>query len=109
MFLRGHGSQSHVQNNGSLTGNTATLHQSGTLGQVQGDAMRLIPGRQHSRESETASNGAFVTYRASNLWMNAVGTGFGWGYELDVSRVVPTAPEIRPVNLAVRYLIRAAR
>jgi len=44
MFLRGNGSQAHAQNNGSTVGTTTTTHESGALGQVQGDAMRNITG-----------------------------------------------------------------
>lgn len=40
MFLRGHGSQSYSQNNGDAPSNTT--HTSGNVGQIQGDAMRVM-------------------------------------------------------------------
>ena len=40
VFLRGYGSLTHTQNNGSTIGNTATTHSSGAIGSVQGDAVR---------------------------------------------------------------------
>jgi hypothetical protein len=110
MFLRGYGSQNHSQNNGSTVGVTVTTHSSGALGTVQGDAIRNIVGSFSADIGNTAhirSSGAFVE-------TGAVGTGDSGErsnetrlYQLQVSRVVPTAPEIRPVNMAVRYLIRA--
>ena len=114
LFLRGHGGQSHSQNNGSTIGVTSTLHQSGPLGQVQGDAVRPVTGSLTSH------------YPTANVWTGANPTALvvgynpgGWGqygdwqygstWTLDTARVTPTASEIRPVNTAVRYLIKAMR
>lgn len=44
LFLRGYGSQAYAQNNGTTVGVTSTLHSSGQLGQVQGDATRRVAG-----------------------------------------------------------------
>lgn len=108
LFLRGYGSQAHIQNNGTTVGVTSTLHSSGQLGQVQGDASRNIVGSFGAK-----SRG--MGYEASGV-INSLGMGGGahmtdgWGserFQFDVSRVVPTSVEIRPVNVAVRYLIRA--
>jgi len=110
VFLRGLGSQAHAQNNGSIVGVTSTLHQSGQLGQVQGDAARGMSGTVPT-DGGLAGNasGPFLATTASTF--RPLGQ-FNWGANwvgFDSSRVIPTAPEIRPVNVAVRYLIRASR
>ena len=104
LFLRGHGSQVHSQNNGSTVGITSTTHSSGTLGQVQGDALRPVPsgGIHHFGSS---GGGAFETRGYSD--QRGSNGGGSMMTRLDTSRVVPTANENRPVNTAVRYLIRA--
>jgi len=114
LFLRGYGSQTHAQLNGSTVGVTSTLHQSGALGEVQGDAVR------------NASGSASAAYPNGVIgWETATGLFFGsnftttqnpatWAHKamnhninVDFSRVLPTAAENRPVNVAVRYLMRA--
>ena len=91
LFLRGHG------------GNSAAL------GVQQGDAIRNITGEFGAKARgmwRTETSGVFAT--------SGTGGGShdsnGWGtqnFQFDASRVVPTAEENRPVNQAVRYLIRA--
>lgn len=44
VFLRGHGSVTHMQNNGSTIGNTSTTYSSGVIGALQGDSIRNITG-----------------------------------------------------------------
>jgi hypothetical protein len=114
LFLRGHGEQWHLQNNGSIIGDTWTLHQSGALGQRQGDGIRNIEGGWTSKPPDGAA-GPYSWGAVTNLY-DYFGTGAqtGWGrseehHWLDASRVVPTANENRPVNMAVRYLVCAAR
>ena len=93
LFLRGHG------------GNSAAL------GVQQGDAIRNIQGSFGSYLawyiSPDRSPSPF--YWSSDMNDSAGSTGssrFRTSY-FDASRVVPTAEENRPVNQAVRYLIRA--
>ena len=105
LFLRGHGSQASAHY-GVVT------HQSGALGVVQGDAIRNITG---GFRADTGAQGW------AGAWGAFVNTGFiGQGdtgqsvpeiavYSFDASRIVPTAAENRPVNVAVRYLIRASQ
>lgn len=111
LFLRGRGSRSYSQNNGSTVGVTSTNHVAGALGQVQGDATRRVAGRTGGFEAgdgHSWGEGAFVGDGRS-------GAGSGDGkdsniqnvYNFDSSRVTPTATENRPINMAVRYLIRA--
>lgn len=110
LFLRGYGSQSHAQNNGSTVGVTSTTHASGALGQVQGDAIRnargwmsMFSNMDKQPEGVFSSDFTHLPVGAVNLdvytnWDNLV---------FDISRVVPTSTEIRPVNVAVRYFVRA--
>jgi len=91
MFLRGHG------------GNSAAL------GVVQGDAIRNITGNTGAIMSWTDSliDGAFS---ANPIWRpGGASTNVLWATNFSASRVVPTAVENRPVNVAVRYLIRASQ
>ena len=91
LFLRGHG------------GNSAAL------GVQQGDAIRNITGEFGAKARgmwRTETSGVFAT--------SGTGGGShdsdGWGteyFQFDASRVVPTAEENRPVNTAVRFLVRA--
>jgi hypothetical protein len=112
LFLRGFGSQSHAQNNGTTVGETSTLHASGSLGDVQGDAARRLTGAIEVSLTDSPESmpdtGAFTTARddssqqqasSSPLWDDII--------ILDSARVTPTAAEYRPVNTAVRFLIRA--
>ncbi len=104
LFLRGRGSQAFSQNNGTTVGVTSTLHTSGALGQVQGDALRLIiSGGIHHFGS--AGGGAFETWGYSD--QRGSNGGESMMTRLNTNRVMPTANENRPVNKAVRYLIRA--
>ena len=109
LFLRGYGSQSHAQNNGSTVGVTSTTHASGALGQVQGDAIRNISGfieDLHLGDFGTSS-GAFFWQQHGNYGTSLGGKNRYGNQTLDTSRVVPTSTEIRPINVAVRYLVRA--
>ena len=109
IFMRGYGSQSHSQDNGTTVGITATLHESGSLGTLQGDATRRISGGFSTVTGVNSGQGPFSFH---GQVANDVADGRGrWGSRknstFDSSRVLPTAEEIRPVNIAVRYLIRA--
>ena len=114
LFLRGFGSQTHAQSNGSTIGVTSTLHQSGSLGQVQGDTTRNIIG---SFWPVGIAGGAHLEPQGALYGLvGAAGSGVGGGdiaYNtstgFDSSRVVPTASENRPANTAVRYLVRALK
>ena len=88
MFLRG------------LGGNAAPL------GQYQGDAIRNITGMSGMSHSTITPSGSFYSGRRQDGYIL---TG-SWNWHvvyMDASRVVPTADENRPVNKAVRYMIRA--
>jgi hypothetical protein len=126
LFLRGYGSQAHSQNNGSTIGVSATNYSSGALNAVQGDAIRNITAEHNSGSVfgiwrggnciSTLWSGAFYCNRYSSYWNSAVsqapqhggeGADQSGSFGVDISRVTPTANENRPINIAVRYLIRA--
>ena len=108
LFLPGYGSQSYAQVNGTTVGVTSTLHSSGALGQVQGDASKNMQGEFYG--DLVMSSGVFQDASTGDSRTRAIGVGSGLYSSLfNASRVVPTAPENRPVNQAVRYLMRARR
>jgi hypothetical protein len=113
LFLRGYGAQSYSQNNGSTVGITATTYQSGNLRAVQGDAIRNVKGRGASFNIWNTPNNMtppFMAEAAGNSNRGGVGSGHATSMvyaTMNLSTVVPTAIENRPVNTAVRYLIRA--
>ncbi len=78
------------------------------LGTTQGDAIRNITGSLAGaiRSNYSTSSGAFAHTTTGNYApdydRDPVGT-----LTFDASRQVPTANENRPINTAVRYLIRA--
>ena len=92
---------------------TQTWHHSGALGQVQGDAIREIHGGTGSVVQHAAPIAAFGVFYVQAMWGDAFGGGagmentFGGNAGFSASRVVPTAPENRPANMAVRYLMKA--
>jgi hypothetical protein len=91
MFLRGTG------------GNAAPL------GQHQGDAIRNLSGRFWGRGCEfdiSEANGVFAKERCRDNLSAGHRGGATLQISFDVSRVVPTANENRPVNYAVNYYIK---
>ncbi len=77
------------------------------LGKVQGDAIRNITGKFATRApfTEDATSGPFTSENFT--WMNYAGSASGGaGITMDFSRVVPTANENRPYNMAVVVLIK---
>ena len=110
LFLRGYGSQAHVQNNGTTVGVTSTLHESSQLGEVQGDATRQLNGSLSTGQMNASVSGPFGYRTISNgaHWMGEYASGVSLVEKfIDTARVTPTANETRPVNTAVRYLVRA--
>lgn len=112
LFLRGFGAQTHTQQNGTLNGVTSTRHISGSLGAVQGDSMRNITGNlpignNVNSDSNKAISGAFTFSTPANAQGFASTDANNVRVSFNAALVVPTASENRPVNTAVRYLIRA--
>lgn len=107
MFLRGLGSKSVSQINGTTNGTTATFHASAQLGETQGDAQRNLTGTYFTYVG--SPTGVYTTKNGWGWWLGAVAgtTWEGTTQVFDAARTVPVANEIRPVNMAVRYLIRA--
>ena len=72
---------------------------------VQGDAIRNITGNVGKIISLPTTDGAFQQKNIlSSLF--AQGANSAVNIDFDASRVVPTSVENRPVNIAVRYLIK---
>lgn len=101
LFLRGYGIQQY--NSG---GYGVVFHASGALGQIQGDAIRNITGEIKGGTVEEYSSTSGV-FELTTLYQGSDGYYSDHGLKFDASRIVPTAEENRPVNMAVRYLIRA--
>lgn len=107
MFLRGAGSQSFVQNNGWSVGNTNTVYASAGLGQIQGDATRRITGWFSLDNQSPFCGGIFYNTRMTGNDYNASGWEPVTQMNFDNARFAPTAAEIRPVNITVKYIIKA--
>ena len=99
VFLRGYGSQVSTHY-GNVT------HSSGNIGELQGDSIRNIYGSWNSGQYIWSSDGAIYGIKNGSIENNDYYNGYR-AY-LDASRVVPVANENRPINIAVRYLIKAA-
>lgn len=106
IFLRGQGSQTSTRY-GTVT------HSSAGLGQLQGDAMREIEGE--AIMAGGTGNGLYsgvlnsVPYDTEIAWLTSSGKTQVQFRQLQfvASKALPVANENRPVNRAVRYLIRA--
>ena len=109
VFLRGHGSQTSTHY-GTVT------HASADLGELQGDSIREIWGVNEwamsswSHFPATTQNGAYYFVRRNRLnteIRDGGGHDFDFSAYFNASRVTPTSSEIRPINKAVIFLIRA--
>jgi hypothetical protein len=116
MFLRGYGSQTFAQYNGNNVGYTNTTYTSAALGITQGDAIRSYNSGASGtlwmlEGAELWSEGLDVV-ETHNVYFPEVGK-----FSMRPSQKVSITPnlgnymatdnEIRSVNKAVRYLIRA--
>ena len=105
IFLRGHGSQVSTHY-GTVT------HASAGIGELQGDGMREIWGQlsdlPRSRDGEVGQSGSLAFWNEErNQWMNDAGKTPSGAMNFYASRSTPVVGQVRPVNRAVRYLIRA--
>ena len=104
VFLRGYGGQTSYHYG-------AVGHWSAGLGELQGDGIREISasfstGGQHGIGGASGSFG--VTGGQGDDWKyGGTGNTYWGGINFYASRITPVVGEIRPVNRAVRYLIRA--
>ena len=76
---------------------------------LQGDCIRNITGK-HTGEDDDKTVSSMPTgcfYSGDVVRGTDSGSNNHWWLHFDASRVVPTDTEVRPINKAVRYLIRA--
>ena len=104
-FLRSYGSRVSTHY-GTIT------HLSDALGSLQGDAIREIGGWFGGWDIQPTAfaDKGFAIYSRGN-WVNQGGyysDSAAYGIDFYASRCVPVANEIRPLNVAVRYFIKAA-
>lgn len=105
VFLRGYGGQASYHYG-------AVGHWSAALGELQGDGIREIWGElsflPRSRDGEVGQSGSLAFWNEGrNQWMNDAGKAPSGAMNFYASRSTPVVGEVRPVNRAVRYLIRA--
>ena len=105
VFLRGYGGQTSYHYG-------AVGHWSAGLGELQGDGIREIWGElsylPRSRDGEVGQSGSLAFWNEGrNQWMNDAGKAPSGSMNFYASRSTPVVGEVRPVNRAVRYLIRA--
>lgn len=111
MFLRGSGSQ--IVNHGSYG---SIVHET-TLGEVQGDTIReTLEGTFEITDfggivfgAFTNTTGVFSAYGGSNNWKirGDFGSAGQRTLKFSMKNAVPTSEENRPVNIGVKYLIKA--
>jgi len=113
---------------------STTTHTSSEVGVIQADTMRLIYGSFNSMGHppwDVVTQGAFsdashmgkgsrdgyetnvyapnsttTTIGAIRSLKNGKGFLSGWSYWLNSSRIAPSSNEVRPINVAVRYIIK---
>ena len=104
IFLRGHGSQTSTHY-GNVT------HSSAALGQLQGDGIREIWGSVSGTSNRgvfgSAYSGAFSVSGSAHGPSRDGDWSQGNTLTFQASQTTPVVGEIRPVNRATRYLIRA--
>lgn len=114
MFLRGHGSQQSKHYG-------VTWHSSGSLGDIQGDAVRAIDRKQSKVTLNTRHGGGVTIINSGggqawydgNTYHSTPRSSWNWWWQDNVSinlagaiSQMPQANEIRPANVAVRYIIK---
>jgi len=116
VFLRGYGAISQSDIYGPV------LHESSDLGVLQGDSIRNISGKIDASSSpadieafgETYPGYLSITGPFEGIYSNIQAVSDAGsvairmtGFKFDASQSVPTSNENRPINIAVRYLIKA--
>ncbi|MBZ7976893.1 phage tail-collar fiber domain-containing protein [Campylobacter sp. RM12637] len=87
------------------------------LGVLQGDAIRNIKGDMKAAKESWGNaqfidaldcTGVFEVIKGNKSWTgdSQPNANQAWGVSFDVSRVVPTANENRPINMAMNFIIQ---
>jgi hypothetical protein len=81
------------------------------LSAIQGDAIRNITGELYFNRGGYDYEQYIGAFSLTED-ISSIGDGENWDHMMghlrfDSSRVIPTANENRPINIAVRYLMRA--
>lgn len=118
LFLRGYGSTSHTKWNGAYYGESETTHSSGGIGAIQGDAVRNVTAAGFRAMIAKGSQPTSL-FDVSDAVFGDITAGIGKQYALsgsmstniswlafNLGRMTPVAGEIRPVNKAVKYIIK---
>ena len=109
MFLRGHGSQTfNTQGYGNVN------HASEELGVIQGDSIRELGTKGQFAGSPVHNApqpdyGVFKAIRSTQGYLDLGSRKYRdvRVYEMNLANAVPVDNENRPINKAVKYLIRA--
>jgi len=126
VFLRGHGQRSGTVEWSDVSGNlrnSTTTYTSGAVGELQYDAIRRITGSiinkteayyEFFADYAKSQNGAVYLGNFGNYYGidDSTSSGAKWSYDafyFDSSRVVPYANENRPINVAVRYIVKVKK
>jgi len=120
MFLRGYGKEiPHTQENGTAIGVTTTYHSSGEIGVTQGDSIRNLLGEiEATRSRYSVGTGVFLNskpgseasyggvFACDDSINSSCTVRLGAMNYFNASHITPTSNEVRPVNKAVRYIIK---
>jgi len=116
MFLRGYGKEiAHTQNNGTNNGVTTTYHSSGEIGAPQGDSIREAVGNlyiHHFYLGDASGLFTLITEPRYTLFSPSANPTTSvpnptYSFtSLVMSNQYPTSNEIRPLNKAVRFIIK---
>jgi hypothetical protein len=87
--------------------NGASLDSGRVVASAQGDAIRNITGTLGAITGGTIASGAFANNGTTLIHISAGTSGTDNTWTFDTSRVVPTANENRPTNVALLFCMKS--